>query len=50
MSENIHILSATAADAPEIAVMVGELLTEIVSVGGIPAFNFIGRAAGRGLR
>jgi len=40
MSENVHIRSAAAADAPEIAAMVGELLTEIVSAGGIPAFNF----------
>ena len=31
---------ATAADAPAVAVMVGELLAEIMRTIGVPAFNF----------
>jgi ribosomal protein S18 acetylase RimI-like enzyme len=34
------IQRATSADAPAIAALVGELLTEIMSVIGVPAFNF----------
>jgi GNAT superfamily N-acetyltransferase len=34
------IQRATSADAPAIAALVGELLTEIMNVIGVPAFNF----------
>jgi GNAT superfamily N-acetyltransferase len=40
MSANVTIHRATDDDAYEIAVMVGELLTEIMNVIGIPAFHF----------
>jgi len=40
MSTNITIRTATASDAPEIAVMVGELLAEIMNAIGVKAFNF----------
>jgi len=40
MTVNITIQRATINDAPEVAVMVGELLNEIMSTIGIHAFNF----------
>jgi len=40
MTANITIQRATINDAHEIAVMVGELLNEIMSTIGIQAFNF----------
>ncbi len=40
MTANITIQRATIIDAREIAVMVGELLNEIMSTIGIQAFNF----------
>lgn len=40
MTENITIQRATINDAHEIAVMVGELLNEIMRTIGIHAFNF----------
>ena len=40
MSANILIQRATADDAQEVAVMVGELLTEIINAIGVQAFNF----------
>ena len=40
MNENIYLESATSADSPGIALMVGELLNEIMSATGTPAFNF----------
>ncbi len=50
MSNNISICKATAADVNNIAVMVGELLNEIMSTMGVDFFNFsleetIGRLA-----
>lgn len=40
MTANILIQRATADDAQEVAVMVGDLLTEIMNVIGVQAFNF----------
>ncbi|BBF66595.1 GNAT family N-acetyltransferase [Acidithiobacillus sp. 'AMD consortium'] len=40
MTVNITIQRATINDAPEVAVMVGELLNEIMSTIGIHAFKF----------
>ncbi len=40
MSANFSIQRATIGDAREIAVMVGELLAEIMDAIGIQAFNF----------
>lgn len=40
MTANITIQRATINDAHEVAVMVGELLSEIMSTIGIQAFNF----------
>lgn len=40
MAENIEIRIATGNDAEEVAVMVGELLSEIMNAIGIKAFNF----------
>jgi GNAT superfamily N-acetyltransferase len=40
MSADITMQRATADDAQEIAVMVGELLTEIMNAIGVQAFNF----------
>ena len=40
MGANISIQRASVNDAHEVAVMVGELLNEIMSTIGIPAFNF----------
>lgn len=40
MTANITIQRVTAGDSHEVAVMVGELLGEIMSAIGIPAFNF----------
>lgn len=40
MSANFTIHRVIASDAPEIAVMVGELLAEIMNAIGIQAFNF----------
>lgn len=40
MLENITIQKATVSVAPEVAVMVGELLDEIMNTVGIQAFNF----------
>ena len=40
MSADIVIQRAHAADAPAVAVLVGELLAEIVNTIGIQAFNF----------
>jgi GNAT superfamily N-acetyltransferase len=40
MSTKFSIQRATASDAPDVAVMVGELLAEIMNAIGIQAFNF----------
>jgi GNAT superfamily N-acetyltransferase len=40
MTNPIHIHSATLEDAEAIAVMVGELLTEIMTAAGVQAFHF----------
>lgn len=40
MAENISIQKATVSVASEVAVMVGELLDEIITSVGIQAFNF----------
>lgn len=40
LTSGFGVQSAVAGDAPEIAVMVGELLAEIMSTIGIQAFNF----------
>lgn len=40
MSANLTIQQATVSDAQEIAIMVGELLTEIMTAIDIQAFNF----------
>lgn len=40
MNDNFTIHRATAADTQEVAVMVGELLTEIMDTIGIRAFHF----------
>lgn len=40
MTTDISIQKATINDAHEIAIMVGELLNEIMSAIGIPVFNF----------
>lgn len=40
MTANITIHRVTAGDAPEVAVLVGELLDEIMGVMGLSAFNF----------
>ena len=40
MNSVINIKRATADDAQEVAVMVGELLTEIMDTISVPAFNF----------
>lgn len=40
MSTEFTIHRATADDAQEVAVMVGELLTEIMNAVGVQAFNF----------
>jgi GNAT superfamily N-acetyltransferase len=40
MTANILIQRATADDAQEVAVMVGDLLTEIMNVIGVQLFNF----------
>lgn len=40
MSADITIQKATIDDAQEVAVMVGELLTEIMNAIGVQAFNF----------
>jgi GNAT superfamily N-acetyltransferase len=40
MKTDITIKRATSDDAQEVAVMVGELLTEIMNAINIPAFNF----------
>ncbi len=40
MLKNINITTATISDADEIAVMVGELLNEIINKTGAQAFNF----------
>ncbi len=40
MSADFTIQSAVADDAPEVAVMVGELLAEIMNAIGVKAFNF----------
>jgi len=40
MSANFTIQRATASDAQEVAVMVGELLAEIMNAIGVQAFNF----------
>ena len=40
MKTDFPIAAATAQDAPEVAVMVGELLAEIMSAIGEQAFNF----------
>ncbi|MDR1994249.1 N-acetyltransferase [Azonexus sp.] len=40
MSANFAIQRATANDAQEIAIMVGELLAEIMNAIGVQAFNF----------
>jgi len=40
MNANITIKTATPGDSHEIAVMVGELLSEIMNTIGVQAFNF----------
>jgi len=40
MSSELTLHPATVTDAPEVAVLVGELLAEIMAVIGVPAFNF----------
>ena len=40
MTKNVTIMAATADDAHEIAVMVGELLNEIMDVIRLPSFHF----------
>jgi len=40
MNTNIIIQKATVSDSPEVAEMVGELLTEIMNTIGVQAFNF----------
>lgn len=40
MTTNVIIRRATAEDAPEVALLVGELLDEIMTAIGSPAFNF----------
>ena len=40
MSANFTIQKATASDVQEVAVMVGELLVEIMNAIGVEAFNF----------
>ncbi|MHB8254147.1 MAG: GNAT family N-acetyltransferase [Acidiferrobacter sp.] len=40
MTENVTIRRALSIDAPEVAVMVGELLNEITATIGIQAFHF----------
>jgi GNAT superfamily N-acetyltransferase len=40
MTNNIHIEKAGVEDAPALAAMLGELLNEIMSATGMPAFNF----------
>jgi GNAT superfamily N-acetyltransferase len=40
MSATIHIEKAGKDDAPTVAMMVGELLDEIMTATGTPAFNF----------
>jgi GNAT superfamily N-acetyltransferase len=40
MSTEYTIKKATVSDAPEVAVMAGELLSEIMATTGIQAFNF----------
>ena len=40
MNTKYSIKRAVVSDAPEVAVMVGELLTEIMAAVGIQAFNF----------
>jgi len=40
MNDLFTIRHATTSDAPEIATMVGELLTEIMATIGVQAFNF----------
>ncbi len=40
MNANFTIQRAIASDAPEVAVMVGELLAEIMNAIGVQAFNF----------
>jgi hypothetical protein len=40
VTSEVTIQTAAANDAPEIAVMVGELLTGIMASIGVQAFNF----------
>ena len=40
MLPNTFIQRATSDEAPAIAVLVGDLLTEIMRVIGVPAFNY----------
>jgi GNAT superfamily N-acetyltransferase len=40
MTANVFIKRATAGDAPGVAILVGELLSEITNAIGVQAFNF----------
>jgi len=48
MTANVFIQRATADDAPTVAVLVGELLSEIMNAIGVQAFNFdLGKTTAR---